>query len=176
MVAALLGTLFSAVVRDISLFNGISIALIVYIVSYYVYKALFVTKVEKPSKILSTGIGAYFLTWIVMLALFITLLSPNLTITSPAPNSVFSAGQTVTIVAKITNQLGTPFSGANVTTKSPSGELIQLNPDPTLSGTYSATYNITSANPGGEWRIVVDALINGRRREDSVTVNIQTSS
>jgi thiamine transporter ThiT len=73
VVAGLLSTLLSAV-GGISFLNGLSIALLVYIVTYYVYKSLFLTKVEKPSKIYTTGIGAYFLTWIVAWAIFYTLL------------------------------------------------------------------------------------------------------
>jgi hypothetical protein len=46
----------------------------VYIVTYYIYKWRFIALVEKPSKILTQGIGAYFLTWIVALGLFYTLL------------------------------------------------------------------------------------------------------
>jgi len=54
--------------------SGISAGIIVYIVSYYVLKWQFVAKVEKPSKVLWMGIGAYFLTWIVAWTLFYTLL------------------------------------------------------------------------------------------------------
>jgi len=75
VVAALVTTLLGTLV-DVSLFNGISIALFLYVVTYYVYKPLFLTKVEKPSKILSTGIGAYFLTWVVTWTLLYTLYYP----------------------------------------------------------------------------------------------------
>jgi hypothetical protein len=57
------------------LFNGISLALIVYIISYYVVKFKFRAQVEKPSKLLSTGIGIYFLSWIVFWVLFYTILA-----------------------------------------------------------------------------------------------------
>jgi len=76
IVAALISTLLSAL-PDVSFFNGITIALLVYIVTYYVYKPLFLTKVEKTSKIFSTGVGAYFLTWIVAWVIFYTLLAPH---------------------------------------------------------------------------------------------------
>jgi hypothetical protein len=56
--------------------EGLFFAMSVYILTYYVYKLLFITKVEKPSKIVTTGIGAYFLTWIVAWGLFFTLLNP----------------------------------------------------------------------------------------------------
>ena len=56
------------------LITGISIILIVYIVTYYVLKWLFIAKVEKPSKVFTMGIGAYFLTWIVAWGLFQTLM------------------------------------------------------------------------------------------------------
>jgi len=74
VVAAAISTLLGTVVADINLFNGLTIALLVYIVTYYVYKPIFFAKVEKPSKILTTGIFAYFLTWIVAWAIFYTVL------------------------------------------------------------------------------------------------------
>lgn len=73
VVAALISTLLSAVSEQLSLFNGITAALLVYIVTHYVFKSLFLTKVEKPSKIFMTGIGAYFLTWIVSWVILYTL-------------------------------------------------------------------------------------------------------
>jgi hypothetical protein len=76
IVAAFLSTLLSSV-DTLSFLNGISIALLVYLVTYYLYKALFLKKMEKPSKIFTTGIGAYFLTWIVAWIVFYTLLFPH---------------------------------------------------------------------------------------------------
>jgi len=73
VVAAVISTLLGNIWVDINLLNGLTIALLVYIVTYYIYKPLFLTKVEKPSKILTTGIFAYFLTWIVAWAIFYTV-------------------------------------------------------------------------------------------------------
>lgn len=56
-----------------SFFNSASIAVLVYIISYYVLKPRFSTKVAKPQKILTAGIGIYVLTWIVFWALFYTM-------------------------------------------------------------------------------------------------------
>ncbi len=81
IVAAALSALLTDFLQEFNLFNGISIALLVYIVSYYVYKAAFAAKVEKQSKIFTTGVGAYFLSWLVIWVLFYTLLNP----VSPAP-------------------------------------------------------------------------------------------
>jgi len=173
-VAAVLCTLFNELVGGISIFNGISIALLVYIISYYVYKSRFLTKVEKPSKLFSTGVGAYFFTWVVMFALFFTLVGPTLTVTSPARGATFTTGDTIAIVAKIASPSGVSFSGANVTTTSPDSILIQL--VETSAGTYSTMYNVTSSTPNGEWNIIVQAKMNGRQdRVVSVAVNIQTS-
>jgi uncharacterized membrane protein len=62
-------------VQDISvLFNSVSIALIVYFLSYYVLKAVYRNKIAKQSKILSTGIGMYFFAWIAFFVLFYTIL------------------------------------------------------------------------------------------------------
>jgi len=65
IVAALISTLLSTVITDINLFNGLTIALLVYVLTYYIYKSLFVAKVEKPTKIFTTAIFAYFLIWLV---------------------------------------------------------------------------------------------------------------
>jgi hypothetical protein len=73
IVAALLSTLLNSVI-NLNFLNGLTIALLIYVVSHYVYKPLFLAKVEKPSKIFTTGIGAYFLTWIVTWVIFYTLL------------------------------------------------------------------------------------------------------
>ncbi|HKZ94001.1 MAG TPA: hypothetical protein VJ249_05410 [Candidatus Bathyarchaeia archaeon] len=75
IVAALLSTLLGSMTMEFTFLNGISIALLLYIVTYYVYKAMFLAKVEKPSKIFTTGVGGYFLSWLVMWALFYTLLN-----------------------------------------------------------------------------------------------------
>jgi len=77
VVTALICALLSAPQIGFGLFNGVTIALLVYIITYYVYKPLFLTKVEKPSKIFTTGVGAYFLIWIVMWTLFNTLFYPR---------------------------------------------------------------------------------------------------
>lgn len=54
-------------------FNSASIAIVVYVLSYYVVKAGFKGKVAKTSKLLTTGIGIYFLSWIVFYALLYTI-------------------------------------------------------------------------------------------------------
>ena len=56
------------------LVTGISVAILVYLITYYILKWQFMTKVEKPSKVSTMGIGAYFLTWIVCWCLFYTLI------------------------------------------------------------------------------------------------------
>jgi len=58
-----------------SFFNSASIAILVYIISYYVLKSMFGTKVSKPSKILTAGIGIYVLAWLFMWALLYTLVA-----------------------------------------------------------------------------------------------------
>ena len=43
--------------------TSLTIALMVYLVSYYPLKAKFYDKVEKQSKIMTMGIGIYFISW-----------------------------------------------------------------------------------------------------------------
>lgn len=169
----------------LALFNGITVALLIYIITYYVFKSRFLMHFEKPSKIFTTGIGAYFLTWIVMFVIFFTLISPTLTIANPASNAVFSPSDTMTIVARITNSFGTPFSGANATAiivssnaslELTAGEIIQLTETSPGTGTYSATYIIPSNNSTGQWNLIVAAIMDGRYRGAHVPLQIQASS
>jgi hypothetical protein len=57
-----------------NLMNGLTIALLIYLVSYYVFKATFRAQVEKQSKIMTMGIGVYFFTWIVFWIFFFSIL------------------------------------------------------------------------------------------------------
>ena len=56
------------------LVTGMSVAIFGYLVTHYILKWLFMAKVEKPRKVFTMGIGAYFITWIVCWAIFVTLL------------------------------------------------------------------------------------------------------
>ena len=55
-----------------SLVNGFTIALILYLVTYYILKASFKDKIEKQGKILSTAIAMYFFAWLSFFVLFYT--------------------------------------------------------------------------------------------------------
>jgi len=48
-----------------------------YVITNYFLKQLFIAKVEKSSKVFTTGIGAYFLTWIVAWIVFYSLTHPT---------------------------------------------------------------------------------------------------
>jgi hypothetical protein len=56
------------------LLNSITVALLIFFITYYIFRAVYKTKIEKPSKILSTGIGMYFFTWIACFVLSYTAL------------------------------------------------------------------------------------------------------
>src|SRR5271157_1595995 len=55
-----------------TLVNGFTIALIMYLITYYILKASFKDKIEKQSKILSTAIVMYFFAWLSFFILFYT--------------------------------------------------------------------------------------------------------
>jgi len=56
-----------------TLINSITVALLVYFITYYILRAVFKSKIEQQSKILSTGIGIYFFSWILFFVLFYTV-------------------------------------------------------------------------------------------------------
>jgi hypothetical protein len=55
--------------------NSTSLAIIVYLLTYYYVKYKFKPLVQKPQKLLTTGIGIYFLSWIVFWTLLYTILA-----------------------------------------------------------------------------------------------------
>jgi len=57
------------------LMNGLTLAMLIYLISYYALKNRYVTKVQKPQKILTTGIGIYFIAWLVFWTLLYTILA-----------------------------------------------------------------------------------------------------
>jgi hypothetical protein len=58
-----------------TLLNGISLAIVVYLMSYYYIKYKFKPIVEKTSKIFTAGIGIYFLSWMVFWAMLYTIMA-----------------------------------------------------------------------------------------------------
>jgi len=58
-----------------TLMNSMSIALITYLVSYYIIKRRFMLQVEKPQKLITMGIGIYFLAWIVLWILLYSIIA-----------------------------------------------------------------------------------------------------
>jgi len=72
-ISAFVATLFDAAAFNTFL-NGVTIALAVYLLSYYVLKAKFMNKVEKQSKIMTMGIFIYFIAWAVFFILFYSIL------------------------------------------------------------------------------------------------------
>jgi hypothetical protein len=54
--------------------NGITIALAIYLISYYVIKARYMNKVEKQSKIMTQAVFMYFIAWAAFFILFYSLL------------------------------------------------------------------------------------------------------
>ena len=73
VISAFVATLFDAFAFNTFL-NGLTIALAIYLISYYVLKANFMNKVEKQSKIMTMGIFIYFIAWAVFFILFYSIL------------------------------------------------------------------------------------------------------
>ena len=57
------------------LLYSISLALLIYLLSFRILKTKFQNKVETPQKITMTGIGIYFISWIVFYVLVYTILT-----------------------------------------------------------------------------------------------------
>ena len=105
ILAALVATLVVNLKVGTPLINGITVGLAVYLVSFYVIKWLFMNKVEKPTKILTMGIGAYIFTFIFCWVLFVTpfLAPPNaaFTVNPQTPEQPLVVGEPITFNATI---------------------------------------------------------------------------
>jgi hypothetical protein len=55
--------------------NSLTIALALYLVSFYIFKSIFLSKLEKPEKLATTGIFMYFITWLVIWILLYTIIA-----------------------------------------------------------------------------------------------------
>lgn len=62
----------SAVEPTSVLLYSISLALLIYLLTFRIFKAVYQNKVEKPSKIATTAIGMYFFSWLAFYVLFYT--------------------------------------------------------------------------------------------------------
>jgi hypothetical protein len=99
-----LAALIAALVVDLKvgnpLINGITVALAVYLITYYLLKSLFANKVEKPTKILTMGIGIYFIIFVFCWVLFTTpLLAPPTAMITRTPEGNVAVGETITFDA-----------------------------------------------------------------------------
>jgi len=59
-------------------FTGLAFALLFFIITYYVLKVFYIDKFQKRSKIITTGIGTYFVLWIVSWVLIDTAIKAYL--------------------------------------------------------------------------------------------------
>ena len=69
----ILAALICTLLRLDDFISGLAFGILFYILTYYILKRRFATRVEKPSKVFTMGIGAYFMSWIVSWGLFYTL-------------------------------------------------------------------------------------------------------
>ncbi len=147
IVLGILAALITTLVIDLRvgdpLITGISIGIFFYIITYYILKWRFMSKVEKPSKIFTMGIGAYFLTFILCWILFITpFLTPptaTFTITPPDPvvgESTFfdarASNDTDGKIVKYSWDFGDDTKGTGAT----------INHTYTLAGEYTVTLRV----------------------------------
>jgi PKD repeat protein len=161
----ILAALVAALVVDLKmgdpLINGITIALAVYIVSYYVVKWQFANKVEKPTKILTMGIGAYFLVFIMIWVLVITpsLAAPTATFTVVTDEPL--VGEAVTFDASLSED--------------PDGEIVKYAwnfGDESTSDQMNPTHYYSTAGDYVVVLTVVDDHGIGSTNSTTITVNV----
>jgi hypothetical protein len=68
------------------LLTGVSFAILFYIGTYYILKPRYLGRLEKPSKLLTQGIGIYFIAWLVSWTLIVTLMLPTISVSIHADN------------------------------------------------------------------------------------------
>ena len=101
VLAALIATLVVDLKVGDPLINGITIFMAVYLLTYYGIKYVFMSKVDNQSKLLTMGIGAYFLTFLLCWTLFTTLTLALPTATFTVDDQTPAVGQTITFDASL---------------------------------------------------------------------------
>jgi hypothetical protein len=76
-ITAVLAASFGSATDFTTLLNSITLALLIYFVTYYIIRGYYKNKIEKQSKILSTAIGMYFFAWLSFFVLFYTVIRPT---------------------------------------------------------------------------------------------------
>jgi zinc transporter ZupT len=71
-ITAVLAASFGSATDFTTLLNSITLALLIYFVTYYIIRGYYKNRIEKQSKILSTAIGMYFFAWLSFFVLFYT--------------------------------------------------------------------------------------------------------
>ena len=72
VITAVIAAYFYILTDITTLVNSITVALLIYFITYYILKVSYKDKIEKQSKILSTGIGMYFFSWVAFFVLSFT--------------------------------------------------------------------------------------------------------
>jgi hypothetical protein len=155
--------------------TGFSIAMIFYLLSYYVLKPYFIGKVEKLSKVMTTGIGIYFLMWVIFWTLSFTLVIPvhDIAVVSVTPSSPIEVGETTPINITVVVQNKGDFPETfNVTTYY-NETLLQTqfvtNLSPKDEITIAFTWNATDVPPGNYTiRAEVPPLSGEKDKENNV--------
>jgi len=73
-ITAVVAQLFGGAGDMTTLVNSITVALLIYFISYYIIRPVYKSKIEKQSKLLSTGIGMYFFSWLTFFVLSYTII------------------------------------------------------------------------------------------------------
>ncbi len=79
VITAAIAAFFGTMTDITTLVNSVTVALLIYFITYYVLKAMFKNKFDKQSKLLTTGIGMYFFSWVFMFVLSYTAIQILLT-------------------------------------------------------------------------------------------------
>ena len=124
------------------LINGITVALAVYLLTYYLLKFQFANKVEKPTQILTMGYGIYALTFIFCWVLFITpFLAPPIATFTMTPEQPV-VGETITFTSIGEDPDGTIVKYAWDFGDGNKGTGANINQTYTLAGDYTVRLTV----------------------------------
>lgn len=153
--------------------TSFSLAMLFYLLSFYVLKPRFVGKVEKASKVFTTGIGIYFLMWIVFWTLSFTLVIPvhDIAVINMYPPSPIEVGEITSfnITVEVRNK-GDFTETFNVTVYY-NENLLQTqtvtNLVPKNETTLTLTWNATEVTPGNYTLKAEAQLVPGEKNEEN---------
>lgn len=175
VIAAMICTAYNVFVGADEGFNvfltGFVFALLFYLLSFYALKPHFIEKAKKPSEVLTTGIGIYFLMWLIFWTLSFSLVIPvhDIAVVDVNPSSINvdeAALFNITVVVKNEGDFAETFNVTAYYDETTIETQTVINLVPKNETTLKFTWNAEGVEAGNYTMRAEASLVSGEKDEE----------